>query len=173
MRKARQLDFDSIFDESPAASVDDWIGIKKPRLKRKPRVAQPLINGYVEIARSLSKSGEWDTASPARYSELLVGLYIVCHEKVYTVYPTELNPEIFAVAVGAARKMLYDQFDGKVFDAVQFMRWLWTREIGKERWRKENAVEARRIDWRSQFSGAYFITDYRIHLARNRTDGIG
>ncbi len=171
MKRQRQIDF-SFGEDNETDSVDDFVGLKRPQPKRRPTVSLPAIEGYVLVARQLAASGDWDGANPARVGELLVALYIVCHEKVYGVRPAEITSIVFPQAASLARKLHFDEFKGDVHAVVQYVRWAWTREIKKERWRRENMPESTtRIGWRIQFTSSYLLTDYRIAQARERSVG--
>ena len=176
MRRKRQLDFEGLFEEPD--SVDEWVGTKKPKVRRRPSVSMSIVEGYINVAKLLASSGDWDAANPSKVPELMVALYIVCHEKAYGVRPIEITSLVFPVAVSMARKLLQSQFSDKMHEygdthaMVEFIRWVWTREIAREKWRRVNRPESdTRISWKVQFTESYLITDYRIAQARSRSNG--
>jgi hypothetical protein len=108
-------------------------------------------------------AGNWAGAGPASF----VALYVWAHCNVYGVEPAEMNGHAWAFASSAAKKLLDSEFGGDATQMVQFMKWVWRREEGREKWRVENGRDAAgRITWRTQFTASYLITDYRISMQR-------
>lgn len=146
--------------EQAAASIEAWAGVGK----KKPKSRGPDPEKAREELGVMMLSGSFERATPVH----LVALYEWCHEKVYGVRPSELSPRAaWKTATFAAAKLVKDEFAGKAPAAVDFIRWAWKREAGRERDRREgrNATVGR-LGWRLQFSMRYLITDYRIAVAR-------
>ena len=54
MRRKRQLDFEGLFEEPD--SVDEWVGTKKPKVRRRPSVSMSIVEGYINVAKLLASS---------------------------------------------------------------------------------------------------------------------
>ncbi len=110
------------------------------------------------IAKQTSKSVCWDGATPAT----LVGLFAAMHNDVYRIDITdELAPD-WAPAVSSARRLLEKNLAGNVNEAVNVIRWSWSRE--KRRVDSGEELDWR-MGWRYQFS-LKLLNNYR--LARHR-----
>lgn len=176
--KASQLDFNELFDESPQTglrhntapdSVDEWVGNRRPK-KRSTTTSQRVIDEYIAESTKRAGTGDWEGAKPHH----LVGLYIVCHERVYGVKPIEIAPSTFLFVTQMAKHQLRARFDDDTTAAVEYMRWLWDRERNRREYQDRRARESnqiagemRRIGWRLHFSiTSPLITDYLIHCKR-------
>jgi hypothetical protein len=103
----------------------------------------------------------------------LVALYWVFHEHVYGTIPAELDrATVWTMAMKCAGGMVRDHFDGDVEMAVRFMRWVWHREIGKEKWKREKNIQGtKRITWQNQFRHDYLVSDWRAEKSRHQNRG--
>lgn len=92
----------------------------------------------------------------------LVALYDAMHLKIYGLTSTELADAKTRFNTTMMAKRFVDQHcQGDVQAVVDYMQWLWTAEIGLERWRQANGVEGRITPY-NQFSPAYKrYGDYR------------
>lgn len=106
----------------------------------------------------------------------LVALYAALHHAVYGVFPGELQGKTWVYACAAAKRLVTEQFAGDYDAAREFLRWVWQREQGREKWRRENlgkkggsANASGRIGWALQFARQALVTDYRT--AQNRELG--
>lgn len=106
----------------------------------------------------------------------LVALYAALHSEVYGVFPAELQGKTWVHACAAAKRLVAEQFGGDYAAATEFLRWVWQREQGREKWRRENlgkkggsANASGRIGWALQFARQALVTDYRT--AQNRELG--
>ena len=101
---------------------------------------------------------DFDDAGPSD----LVALYIVLHERVYSVLPDELlDGKEWMGAVSAATRLIRDI--GDVDRALEFVRWCWLRE----KWKVDNRRESHsRMLWRFVFCSASLLTDYKVSLVR-------
>ena len=61
-------------------------------------------------------------------------------------------------------------FGNEPQELADFIWWTWKREIGREKYRRENGRDGGSISWALQFSGR-LLTDYRISMARESTRG--
>ncbi len=102
----------------------------------------------------------------------LVVLYLKLHERVYGVDAIDCGPGERVAAVARAKSMVGESFDNSVPAAVEFLRWTWTRENEREKFRRGRGSGGQRIAWRLQFSNT-LIVDYRLHLARSKSSGPG
>lgn len=132
---------------------------KKARSKT---ISASVFNRARLEAKEMMRTREWKDAT-ARH---LVALYDLMHEKVYGVEALELGPSERHKAALIAGNMIKRYFDGDVVACVEFLRWVWTREIAREKWRRDNRVSGQRIGIRLMFSGS-LVTDYRVDMARN------
>jgi hypothetical protein len=140
--------------------VDSALGFSRKRVHRGASPAS--IEKVAEECARMRKENDWSEAKASH----LVALYAWCHEKVYTVAPSELAGLTWMAATSAAAKLVRDEFNGNVEEAVEYVRWTWRREAGREKWRVENDRPGSRIGWRLQFQQRLLVTDYRIDAAR-------
>lgn len=109
-------------------------------------------------------SSNWDGAKPRH----LVALYDRMHTKIYGVECVELGPTERYNTVMQALTLVKSEFEGDAENAVEFMRWVWSREMNKLKWCRENGhgTPNRITPWK-MFSKS-FVTDYRVALAQSR-----
>ncbi len=140
------------------ARMDAFVG-STPR-KRSSGV---LRKKHIEEVRGRMKTKDWDGMTSGK----LVALYWLCHEKVYGVVPVELDrTTAWETAMKVAGSMMKRHFDEDIERAITFMRWVWTREADREKWRRDNQKDGQRINWRNQFAQDYLITDWRTAAMR-------
>lgn len=146
-------------DDAPGAALLASLGPEKPKRKRSPSDAKRnLAKALGELEDVIAKRRK---AEPSH----LVALYAHAHEATYGVAPEELKQgSSYAGAVSAARKMVADAFDGKVADAIEFMRWVWQRERDLTKWKRAQQIPIKRIEWRKQFVFRDLVTDYRTAM---------
>lgn len=149
----------------PAPQLDDplanFIGdVNKPRRKASPGSKR---KEHIAAIEDRIKRQDWNNVPVAQ----LVALYWVCHVKIYGVPPAELDSAAaWALAMKRAGLLVQKEFEGDVQRAVNFMRWVWTREREREEWRKTNKIDGRRITWQQQFIGLTLVTDWRAAKVR-------
>lgn len=143
-----QDDFESFVDTSKRKRLP-YKGIAKAAMKKAAEhVQQRMLHNF------------WSDTPPAEF----VALYAQMHNRVYGVYPLELDSINCGLAAKAARKMLVDDFDNDPFAMVQFIMWTWAREDQREKQRRTRGEDSNfRIGWRLAF-GASFLTDWRRYL---------
>lgn len=145
-------------------AADSVSRLVAPKLAARPRSFRSS-KGAIERAReqmhAMAESADWEQAGGAH----LVALYEWLHEQVYGVATAELDARTWALAAQAAARMADQQFEGDYGRAVVFMRWVWKREIEREKWRRENGKSGSRIGWKLAFHGS-LVTDYKVDRAR-------
>jgi hypothetical protein len=157
----RTVDLDDLFapedkDRELAAKIaSTFLGPEKPRKSAKT-ICDSVWTKLLRDVDGMIQTGDWTGAS-ARH---LVALYAACHKRVYRVDAAELGPSQRLHATGMAMRMLDREFDGKIVAMVEFIRWTWIREEGREDWRKKNNIDGGRVGWKLQFNGA-ILTDWR------------
>lgn len=117
-----------------------------------------------EIAAFRSDPDRWVTGTPAHF----VALYAWLHAEVYGAPPAELRSDAWWGAVSAAAKLLRDEFSGEPLRLLDYIRWTWRRERGREQKAaaRDDGGESRRIGWKLQFVYKHLLTDYRVDAAR-------
>ncbi len=97
----------------------------------------------------------------------VVALHAVLHEKVIGVDEEDLNGVTFLGACSAAKKLLVDSFESDLVRLIEFVRWCWSREKGREARRvAENNTTGSRLSWRGVFIFRSTLTDYRAAIHR-------
>ena len=115
------------------------------------------------VKRMLDGSLLWSEATALDF----VALYAILHKSVYQVEAVELGPTERLHAAGAARRLMKKEF-GDVSSLMMFyMRWAWTREEGREKWRRDNNRDGGRLGWKLMFNGS-LLTDYRVSAKRRK-----
>lgn len=135
--------------------------------KRRSRttIGASVFNRALQEVDEMVKSGEWDNCT-ARH---LVALYDMMHTKCYGIEPAELGPKERYRAVFMVSGLIKREFGDDILKMVAYMRWVWTREIGREKWRRENNSDSNfRIGFRMMFSPSSLLTDYRLAQQRKR-----
>jgi hypothetical protein len=134
---------------------------KLARRKSRKTVGASVFNRARTEAEEMKRSRDWSGAT-ARH---LVALYDLMHEQVYGVEALELGPAERHKAMLLAGNFVKHHFGGDVEACVAFLRWVWTREMDREKWRRENGRSGQRIGIRLMLSTS-LLTDYRVDLAR-------
>jgi len=149
--------------QTRAKTLDEFVGDKKTR-RREPGVDKLSRAHLIAEADEMRKSGDYDDLRAGH----MVALYVLCHHRVYGVYPAELDsPKTFGLARFAAARLLKQHLRDDPKLAARFIQWTWVREEGREKWRRQNGREGARVGWALQFS-AGLVTEYRVDLARKR-----
>lgn len=154
--------------QQPSDLLESFIGTAEQRkqiAKRpKPSAGARRKEFIAEVERRIAEQ-DWSGTKPG----LLVALYWSCHVKVYGVVPAELDSATtWTTAMKAAGNMVRFYFDNDVQSAIKFMRWLWTREQGREQWRRKNMVSGARITWVRQFCRGENVSDWRADKLRHQ-----
>lgn len=172
-----------LFDEEPKTeerprreptALEKFLGRKRdpatgklePKKKPRPRsktVAAATFARTEHETREMIRTREWD-ACGVRH---LVALFEIMHEKAYGIAPTTSASERYTMTLmmgGFVKRA----FGGDIDKALDYFRWLWTREIANEKWRRENGREPRRLAFRWTV-GNGMLDDYRVAMARRKT----
>ncbi|GAC1476220.1 MAG: hypothetical protein PVSMB8_02950 [Vulcanimicrobiaceae bacterium] len=144
----------------PKVNVDDFAPMRE---RKKPKgITKAILDKAIARARDRASSGEWDGAKPIDF----VALYIVLHEMVYKVTPTDgTRGEAGLIACALVKRMLDRDFDSDTSAMAEYARWVWQREREREARRGNDDVGGYRIGLRYMFSGA-LVTDYKVAIAR-------
>jgi len=144
--------------EESASQLEELVG-KVQRKKRSP-MSRRQVERATDEMNAMRATKDWGAATPKH----LVALWAWCHASIYGVFPEEArSPAEFGRACMRAGQMLRQSFpEGGAAQAVEMMRWVWTRE--KARWGKPDANRDRRISWALQFSGS-MVGDWRVCTA--------
>ena len=117
------------------------------------------VQAAVLDAELRATTGEWGDAKP----KSLVGLFAMCHHRVYGVRCEELEvPREFSAAVRGCTALLAGHGDDR--DGIaKFIVWTWDKERRTREWRKNQgmAPSTWRVTARYQFSKKLF-TDYLV-----------
>lgn len=149
-----------IGEKTQPADIDKFLG-KAPR----KRSAGSLRKKHIEEVAERMRRKDWDGMTPGK----LVALYWICHEMVYGHPPVEIDKvSAWEIAMKAAGSMVRRHFDGDIERAITFMRWVWTREQEREKWRRENKRDGQRLTWRNQFTQDFLISDWLTAGERRR-----
>lgn len=130
------------------------------RTRRKTLPPSKMRSAAHEVEEFV-RANQWAAARPIH----LVALYLRQHIECYGFEASDCGPEERLQACGVAGKMLDRDFGGDPVAMVDFMRWVWKRETGAEKWRRENHRSGRRISWNLQFSQKLLL-DYKVDWRR-------
>jgi len=134
--------------------------LPKPRKKR-AMAASTLDRAMVEMQEMID-ARDWAGCVPRH----LVALYVLMHKKTYGIEPTMSASERYRYA-GMAAGFVKRAFAGDMTRALSYLRWVWTREIERERWRRENGREGGRLSFNVMLCNS-LLDDWRLHQARRR-----
>ncbi len=144
------------------ATIDSQTGraTAKEKPKRRATMAASVFNRAVAETEAMMAEGDWSQCT-ARH---IVALYDLMHMKVYGIESSMSSGDrhIAALRAGSFAKR---ELGGDFEKVVDYFRWVWTREMGREKWRRENGREGARLTIGWCFGGALF-TDYRLALTR-------
>lgn len=137
--------------------------IPKPKPKRRKTVAASTFARTEHETREMIRTRDWEGCAVRH----LVALFEIMHEKAYGIAPTTSASERYTMTLmmgGFVKRA----FGGDIDKALDYFRWLWTREIANEKWRRENGREPRRLAFRWTV-GNGMLDDYRVAMARRKT----
>lgn len=161
---------DDMFDDpevdKAAEALSNMVGpAPKKRARNRPRTPPGVVRAAQAAVRERLTTREWASATP----EELVGLFAWCHAKVYAV-EAEVALDRGAswwLASRAAASQLANDHHGDAVQMVDYIRWVWDRENGRERWRRQNGREGGRLSWRLVLGqGTALLADWRLSIAR-------
>lgn len=146
----------------------DWANPEAKTRGKSLSFGPARIKRYRQEVDRMRAARDWGKATPVH----LVALYMYCHAAVYGVEAGEIAGKTFGFASALAAKLVREKFEGSVANAVQFVRWTWIRERGREKWRCDNGRSGGRLGWRLQFSLTSGLwEDWQIDLRRRRRAG--
>lgn len=118
----------------------------------------------LEDAERRAATGDWEDATARSF----VGLYALCHRLTYGVDALDLaEPGALQGATRAATRALHVHFGDDKSELVEFVKWVWEREKGREEWAAREGKNRGRLNARIQFSAA-LVTDYRVDMTRRK-----
>ena len=116
-------------------------------------------------AAQFMEHADWTEAWPRDF----VAAYAMLHKEIYGVDPVELTPEMQYRAAACMGNLLGKEFHDDKNLFAEFMRWTWTREEGREKWRRANNKPGGRITWQAQFLVGSALSDWRLdHVRRGK-----
>lgn len=137
-------------------------GKAKAPPKKRTGVSKASFDRAMTDVSDLMASGDWSKAKPIH----VFALYCHLHEHVYGVPPGETGSADRTRACFQVANLIRSQFDGKISEMVDFVRWAWQREESRESWRRENGrLSGFRLGSRLLFSGT-MVSDYRVQMKR-------
>lgn len=149
-------------DPESQTELIDWAATRKRGPSRPSSIGDASWLKAREQADGMMRGGDW-TGAIARH---FAAAYELLHERVYGVAPAEMTPPYRSISAAMAARLLEKEFGGDPDKMADFMRWAWSREKGREEWRrKNNGGRGGRITPRTMFGG-YLVTDYRVDVAR-------
>jgi len=147
----------------PESTPDDFA--RPGKRKRATGVTPAKFAEATARAAAMIVSSDWTEARAIDF----VALYTSMHEKVYGVAPVMTSADRLNASFAAAACMR-THFGNEPQELADFIWWTWKREIGREKFRRENGRDGGSISWALQFSGR-LLTDYRISMVRESTRG--
>lgn len=156
----------AVLDSETRAAADALAAWAKPKTAKKrsaPKIRDDAFLALLDEVGEFLAKGEWEKAEPKHF----VALYADLHFRCYGIEPGDMGPKERAFASKLAGDMLEKDFAGNRLEMSRFVAWVWTREKGREEWRRENGRAGGRVTWRSQF-GRAVLTEYRLEEARKK-----
>lgn len=115
------------------------------------------------LAIAAVQSGETTLDGVSEYA--VIGLFAMLHTKVYGIEPADLlEPNAMRGAVSAARRLVEQDFAGRLDVALEFVRWTWAKESRSFPGRTSDF----RIGWRWQLMSKSALMDYRVALSKTK-----
>lgn len=158
--------------KAPVTTLATWAGSRDTAKKReaskerksKGPAKSTLDRAFVKL-HDMIASRDYEGAKPIHF----LALYYWMHEQVYGVVCAEMGAHDRKMGCFAASLIFRKQFDSDPEAMIDFMRWVWNREIGREKWRRENRPDGGggRIGIGLQFSNK-LVTDYRLDVLRKK-----
>ena len=150
-------------------SIEGFVSDKRASMgrtsERRKRAGFPkrLRERCKDEAMCRVRENNWEGAKASHF----VALHQVLYEECYGV-PLDLGSREFKMAAMAAGQLLKNEFGGSPIDLLSFMRWVWKREMGREKWRRENNHNGGTLEWAHVFRGGKALRDYKIASNRRR-----
>lgn len=134
------------------------VPVKKPR--RSKTVAAAKHDRARCEAEEMIRTTDW-SACAARH---IVALYDLMHERTYGVESSMTSAERYRCTLMAGG-FVKRHFRGDFEAAIDYLRWVWTREIGREARRRETGADGGRIGFALMVSTS-MLDDWRVANAR-------
>lgn len=135
----------------------------KKRAPRSRSIASSTFDRTMLETQDMIRTGEWEDAAVRH----LVALFTIMHTRCYGIAPTLSGSELYLLT-GFVAGFVKRAFAGDMRKTLEYLRWVWTREMSTEKWRRENHREAgRRLTLRIIVSNS-LLDDYRVAMARRR-----
>lgn len=134
---------------------------KKKRARTRSVAASTHDRTRAETQRMID-TRDWEGCAPRH----LVALYDLMHRKTYGIDAPMTGTERHRATLMAGG-FVKRAFGGDMDKALHYLRWLWTREMDREKWRRENGRDGGRLELRWIF-GNRLLTDYQVAMARKR-----
>ncbi len=150
-----------------AAAFEATIEARAAAARKKARgvgMSDSAFLARLDELGSMLKGVDGQTIASARGIHF-VALYADLHYRVYGIVPADLARKERVYAASMAERALEKDFGGDRSKMADFISWAWSRESGREAWRRENKKSGGRITWRSQFDRK-LLTEYRLEEAR-------
>lgn len=149
-----------------AAALEAQAGaVRAASLPKRKSSARTVADGrFLQALDDVSKmlrEGRWEEAEGLHFA----ALYADLHFRVYGAAATDLGPKERTYAARLADNMLEKDFAGNRRAFAMFVSWSWSREKGREEWRRTQNKSGGRISWRDQF-GRRLLAEFRVEEAR-------
>jgi hypothetical protein len=123
------------------------VSVPKKSAAKKPKpVSGEFVREAMSRAQTHARKADWSGANEST----VLGLFAWLHEQVYGVDPTQELRTVWVYGIQAVGKLIREEFNS-ITEVVEFVRWTWTRERGREKWRRDNGRPGGRVSWRTQF----------------------
>lgn len=160
----QRVEMTSVERDEAADKVAAFLATKR----RSPRTVDKRCRsqGVSDLASAMADAkrragtGDWEGAT----GRTLVGVFLLCHRMVYQFVPADLeSTPMFRSACKQAELCYRRHFRDKPGECVEFLKWAWLRERGRQQWAQREGRDVRRLCARFVFSDS-FVDDYRVHL---------
>ena len=146
-------------------ALADFLGPKKEATKKGSKtIGDSAFAKLLEETADMLARGDFQHAKGRHF----VALFAELHFRVYGIACDELGPKERVFATKLANDMLAKDFGDDPKAMAEFVAWLWSREKGREEWRRENGRSGGRITWRTQFAVRALLTDFRLEKERKQ-----
>lgn len=153
--------------DAAAKALHDLVGGPRTRPKGRRSSASPgVIKKWCIEFEQLRSRSDFDGMHPRH----LVAMYIIAHEWIYGVRPSEVVGKVAQGAVSACKKMMREEFDDDPVNLLRYLRHTFKKEKEREEWRRKNNQPGARLSYRDVFVYRRKLDDYRVDMARARDE---
>lgn len=169
VRKRRQL---TIAEAPHSSELERYLGRRRdadgklePKPKPRPRrsVSASVFGRTLIETQAMIDERDWARCETRH----LVALHELMHLKTYGV-SAEMSASERHTAGFRMSAFVKRAFDGANIEAVAYFRWMWTQEIGKEKWCRENNIARHRSIGLGLAISGEMLREYRIAGRRAR-----